>query len=80
MCINWIAKSNVNFVQRGASLQSCTRFQQGVSGQGLGLEIWQLTGSGQAIGLNVNSMVVDLNEAQLRALEQMRQVLAGPQA
>jgi len=51
-----------------------------VSGQGLGLEIWQLTGSGQAIGLNVNSMVVDLNEAQLRALEQMRQVLAGPQA
>ena len=40
----------------------------------------RLTGSGHARGVDIEAMVIDMNEAQVRTLAQVRLVVPGTQA
>ena len=70
-----------SLVQRGVSLEPDTRFQRGMSLEGFADR--GMSGSRESGMCEVSiieAMVIDMDEAQVRTLEQVRPVVAGTQA
>jgi hypothetical protein len=79
---SWRSRVNsLSFVQRGVNLEPRARFQRGTSLEG----VWERRMGGRRATRRrgesiIESMVIDMNEAQVRTVEQVRQVLEGTQA